>query len=284
MKELVLNFQRNKEKILNKLLKQFKLNRLSEIKSENLDEAFLHFEALETIYAVDKDFLQLSPIFNKSVANDNFVNNNLKKTLKDNTHMGDKKYFISSPHISKKTNKYTITFVKKIEDRYLALDFDLFKLLKEFNCLDKKSKLFINGVKFIYSIIGFCLTIFSLILIFYALYNFINHLFIDSSDIFQSIFKSTIGLTLGLAIFDLAKNLLEHEVIFKDNINEEHGGNRLLIKFLTSIMIALSIESLMLVFKIAISDYKDILYAVYLILAIGFLLISMSQFNKYLSK
>ncbi len=237
MKELVLNFQRNKEKILNKLLKQFKLNRLSEIKSENLDEAFLHFEALETIYAVDKDFLQLSPIFNKSVANDNFVNNNLKKTLKDNIHMGD-----------------------------------------------KKSKLFINGVKFIYSIIGFCLTIFSLILIFYALYNFINHLFIDSSDIFQSIFKSTIGLTLGLAIFDLAKNLLEHEVIFKDNINEEHGGNKLLIKFLTSIMIALSIESLMLVFKIAISDYKDILYAVYLILAIGFLLISMSQFNKYLSK
>ena len=87
-----------------------------------------------------------------------------------------------------------------------------------------------------------------------------------------------------MAIFDLAKNLLEHEVVFKDYTTEAHGSNTLLIKFLISIVIALAIEALMMVFKIAISDYKDILYAVYLLLGIGFLLVTMSQYNKYLIK
>jgi hypothetical protein len=164
------------------------------------------------------------------------------------------------------------------------MDFDFYKLLKEYNHTDLKAKLFTNGVQIIYGIIGISLTIFALILIFYSLYDFMNHLLGEANNIFQSIFKSTIGLTLGLAIFDLAKNLLEHEVVFKDYTTEAHGSNTLLIKFLISIVIALAIEALMMVFKIAISDYKDILYAVYLLLGIGFLLVTMSQYNKYLAK
>lgn len=285
MKELINIFQKNKLDILDKLLEKVKRNKLNDIKSENLDEAFLHFNALETIYAVDHNFLQLSPIFNRDKNHGELINNKIKKTLKKNINIDeDKEYFISSPYIANKTNRYTITFVKKIDERLIALDFDLFKLLNEFNHMDTRSKLFISSVKLIYGIIGISLTLFALILIFYAIYDFWNNLFIESSNIFHSIFKSTIALTLGLAIFDLAKNLLEHEVVFKEHFNEAHGGNKLLIKFMISIIIALAIEALMMVFKIAINDYKDISYAVYLLLAIGFLLISMSQYNKYLEK
>jgi hypothetical protein len=123
-----------------------------------------------------------------------------------------------------------------------------------------------------------------MILIIYSLYNFAYHSYIGDVEIFQLIFKSTIALTLGLAVFDLAKNLLEHEVVFKEQFNEAHGSNKLLEKFLISIIIALSIESLMTVFKIALTDYKDILYAVYLIIAVSVMIIALSYFNKNTKK
>ncbi|MFK2821854.1 hypothetical protein ACOJTA_02710 [Malaciobacter sp. WC5094] len=284
MKEFISIFQKNKIEILEKLLSKIKLANLKDLKSEQLYEAFLYFDALETIYAVDENFIQLSPIFNRNDKNGEFIVNKIKNTLKSNTNLKNKEYFISSPYVSDKTNKYIVTFVKKVEDRLIAMDFDFFKLLNEYSNTDIKTKLFVNIVQVVYAIIGISLTLFSLILIFYSIYDFASHIFGIADNIFQSIFKSTIGLTLGLAIFDLAKNLLDHEVIFKNHTNEAHGSNSLLIKFLISIIIALAIESLMMVFKIAISDYKDILYAIYLLFGIGFLLISMSQYNKYLNK
>jgi len=36
----------------------------------------------------------------------------------------------------------------------------------------------------------------------------------------------------------------------------------------------------MTVFKIALTDYKDIIYAVYLILAVSVMIVSLSYFNK----
>ncbi|MDN5053199.1 hypothetical protein [Aliarcobacter butzleri] len=258
-------------------------SKIDYLKSDELDKVFVDFNALDTIYAVDENFVQLSPIFNRDTKDGEFVNNKIKNSLKNNTYLKNE-CFISAPYVSSKTNKYVVTFVKKIDNKLIAMDFDFYKLLKEYNHTDLKAELFTNGVQIIYGIIGISLTIFALILIFYSLYDFMNHLLGEANNIFQSIFKSTIGLTLGLAIFDLAKNLLEHEVVFKDYTTEAHGSNTLLIKFLISIVIALAIEALMMVFKIAISDYKDILYAVYLLLGIGFLLVTMSQYNKYLIK
>lgn len=283
MKEFISIFQKNKLSIIQELLKKLAESKIDYLKSDELDKAFVDFNALDTIYAVDENFVQLSPIFNRDTKDGEFISNKIKNSLKNNTYLKNE-YFISSPYVSSKTNKYVVTFVKKIDNKLIAMDFDFYKLLKEHNHTDLKAKLFTNGVQIIYGIIGVSLTIFALILIFYSLYDFMNHLLGAANNIFQSIFKSTIGLTLGLAIFDLAKNLLEHEVVFKDHTTEAHGSNTLLIKFLISIVIALAIEALMMVFKIAISNYKDILYAVYLLLGIGFLLVTMSQYNKYLAK
>jgi hypothetical protein len=283
MKEFISIFQKNKVSIIQELQKKLAESKINHLKSNELDKAFIDFNALDTIYAVDENFVQLSPIFNRDTKDGEFISNKIKNSLKNNTYLKNE-YFISSPYVSSKTNKYVVTFVKKIDNKLIAMDFDFYKLLKEHNHTDLKAKLFTNGVQIIYGIIGVSLTIFALILIFYSLYDFMNHLLGAANNIFQSIFKSTIGLTLGLAIFDLAKNLLEHEVVFKDHTTEAHGSNTLLIKFLISIVIALAIEALMMVFKIAISDYKDILYAVYLLLGIGFLLVTMSQYNKYLIK
>lgn len=282
MKELIRIFQSNKNDILEKLLHEINDSNIENIENNKLDVAFLYFEALDTIYAVDEQFVQISPIFKRN-HEDGTLTEKIKSSLKKNVPLGTSNYFLSAPYVSDKSNKFVVTLVKRMDKRLIAFDFDLYKLLKEMKHAGVSAKLFINASKIIYGLIGISLTLFALILIFYSIYDFSSKIFTDATNIFQLIFKSTIGLTLGLAIFDLAKNLLEHEVIFKDEFHEAHGGNHLLMKFFISILIALAIEALMMVFKIALkSDYHETLYAVALILAISFMLIAMSQFNKYI--
>lgn len=238
--------------------------------------------ALDTVYAVDENFVQLSPVFNRHSADGDYTDS-VKTTLKENINIDHAGHFISAPYVSDKTHKFVVTLVKQIGDRLIAFDFDLYKLLSDLKHVKPSAMLFVDGSKLIYAVIGVSLALFAMILVSYAMYDFAYRMLGDAANIFELIFKSTIGLTLGLAIFDLAKNLLEHEVVFKEEYHETHGGNRLLMKFLISIVIALAIESLMMVFKIALkSSFEDTLYAVYLILTIGFMLIAMSQFNKYI--
>ncbi|MGA9045111.1 MAG: hypothetical protein WB308_00400, partial [Sulfuricurvum sp.] len=92
----------------------------------------------------------------------------------------------------------------------------------------------------------------------------------------QHVFKSIIGITLAIAIYDLAKTILEKEVFFRSLTLEEGNEYATLTKFLTSIIIALSIESLMVVFKVAINDISQMDYAFYLISGVGILIVSMA--------
>ena len=98
------------------------------------------------------------------------------------------------------------------------------------------------------------------------------------------IFKPIIALTLSIAIFDLAKTILEQEVFFKSYSKNSKVETKILTKFLTTIIIALSIEALIVVFKIAINDYVQMINAFYLIAGIALILISLTVFIFYSNK
>jgi hypothetical protein len=70
-------------------------------------------------------------------------------------------------------------------------------------------------------------------------------------------FSSIIFITLGLAIFDLAKTTLEEEVLMHKDIFRHSSTRRTITRFMAAIMIAVSIEALLLMFKSAIGagDY-----------------------------
>jgi uncharacterized membrane protein len=97
----------------------------------------------------------------------------------------------------------------------------------------------------------------------------------------NKVFKSTILLTLSLAIVDLVKAIFEEEVLGRE---KKRGGSddshQTMVRFLGSIIIALSIEALMLVFKFALTDPNKLLYAVYLLGGIGVLILSLSVYLK----
>lgn len=95
-------------------------------------------------------------------------------------------------------------------------------------------------------------------------------------------FESTIVLTLALALFDLVKAIFDEEVLGK-SAKENSGVSRTMVRFLSSIIIALAIEALMLVFKFAITSPEQIIYAVWLISGVSLLLIALSVY-LYMSK
>ena len=101
-----------------------------------------------------------------------------------------------------------------------------------------------------------------------------------SIDINQ-MFEATILLTLSLAIFDLVKAIFEEEVLGKEKKQGSAEGHQTMIRFLGSIIIALSIEALMLVFKSALTDPGKLQYAVYLMAGVSFLLLSLSVYIKF---
>ncbi len=100
----------------------------------------------------------------------------------------------------------------------------------------------------------------------------------------DDMFKATILLTLSLAIFDLAKTLIEEEVLGRHNKDEAGSIHKTMVRFLGSIIIALAIEALMLVFKFAITDPTNIIFAVYLIGGVALLLISLAYYVKSVSR
>lgn len=70
-----------------------------------------------------------------------------------------------------------------------------------------------------------------------------------SGDIHLKPFSIIIYLTLALAIFDLGKTTLEEEVLMHKDIFRHSSTRRTITRFMAAILIAVSIEALLLMFK-----------------------------------
>jgi len=66
----------------------------------------------------------------------------------------------------------------------------------------------------------------------------------------------------------------------KEKTEGSGDGHQTMIRFLGSIIIALSIEALMLVFKFALTDPEKLLYAVYLLAGVTALMVGLSVYIK----
>ena len=107
----------------------------------------------------------------------------------------------------------------------------------------------------------------------YAFYTFGCYFVkLEDSLSLDVVFKPVIALTLGLAVYDLGRTIVEEEVLPKTQKIRDGFNAKTLINFSVSILIALLIESLLVVFKISINDYKDLPYAAWLIAALSLLL------------
>jgi hypothetical protein len=265
-------------------------NRLPSLSEEMIMPRLLKIKAdlqnCEGVYLLNNRGVQITPTF---AANEQ-IDDDAGKIRADRAYyyraVRESRCTITDPYPSLITGDLTVTASQPIycEDgdlKYVAcLDMPLDEVLKitHLNTFDTFfSKLF----KYSYAAFAFALIAVAGLLFMSGVQTFfikeitVSHLVIDD------MFKATILLTLSLAIFDLAKTLIEEEVLGQRREYHVSGPHKTMVKFLGSIIIALSIEALMLVFKFAITDPEKLMYAMFIIGGVAMLLISLAVYIKF---
>ena len=280
MKEIIELFKKHRDTIENYLVTIIENNSLECSDKNNIKSSFLRLESLQTIYLIGDDFKQISPSFYPNAKDETRIGMN-KKRYFSNVIFNEKNIYVTSPYLHHKTGKSSITIVKKFEDKYVVFDVDVLGILEELRLIEHNTK-FDKVNRFVYSLGGYSLALVSVFLILYGVYIFLTVFFLsDSGFVLNEVFKSIVSITLGLAIYDLAKTIIAHEVLFKGIGADDTDQYKILGKFLSSIIIALSIESLMVVFKIALGDYTDLGYAFFLILGVTIMIIGLGMFHNF---
>ena len=284
MEEFLTIYERNKNKIEDFILRSIhNLGTIKRYEHKKYNKVFSTFPSLELIYIVNKESkIQTSP---------NYFRNKIDKDAmnQDREYIIEKLYFkeryaaFSSPYISNATRSNCITVSIKEDDSIIFFDFNLETLLERLELIEL-NKPFHTLTKFFYGLAGFSMVLLSIFIIIYSLFGFFTSIIIHNDFTLDAIFKPIIALTLGIAIFDLAKTILEQEVFFKSYSRNAKVDTKMVTKFLITIIIALSIEGLMVVFKIAIENYTEMINALYLITGISFIIIALSIFIYLTSK
>eukprot|EP01022_Parablepharisma_sp_SALTPOND_P025372 TRINITY_DN59098_c0_g1_i1.p1 TRINITY_DN59098_c0_g1~~TRINITY_DN59098_c0_g1_i1.p1 ORF type:complete len:295 (-),score=13.89 TRINITY_DN59098_c0_g1_i1:532-1416(-) len=279
MKEAIVVFKKNRAIVESFLRSTIELNHIEACETESYSKLFSVFSSLELVYKVDNNFKQISTYYYKDKEDDS-TKGLVKSHLFNKALIRKDDLFISNPYISSHTGNPCVTVVKPVDDGYVVFDFNLVKVLIQLKLIEINAP-FDFVAKLIYGVIGFGLLIFSVFLAIYSGFYFISSILTDGLNDIKTMFTPIIALTLGLAIFDLSKTILEQEVFYKNHHAEANIENKILSKFLISIIIALSIEALMVVFKITLSDYSEMVNALYLIAGISLLILSLGIFSYF---
>ncbi len=186
---------------------------------------------------------------------------------------------VTEPYLSSINRDLTISAAMKVHCQdcqcIVVLDIDLAATI-EFLMGDTPRRRFQPFFKSIYSLITIGLFLVVAALLYSAFSELIALFTID--DVREAQLKPfgiIIFLTLGLAIFDLGKTMLEEEVLMHKDIFRHSSTRRTITRFIAAIMIAVSIESLLLMFKAALGYGSDFTSAVLMMFAAVGLLVGL---------
>lgn len=254
------------------------LSALIEIKSQLKD--------CEGVYVLDEHGIQVTPTYTSH-----------EKIKNEGEDRSDKAYFykairtkkcdITDPYPSRYSEDgLTVTVSQAIYSSnnelngVACVDMPLDEVIKISN-MNMLEVVFSNFFKVTYSLFAFALMAVALLLFVKGVESFFLHDITPDHFEIKYVFEATILLTLALAIFDLSKTLIEEEMLGWSKGSHVSGPHKTMVKFLGSIIIALSIEALMLVFKFAITNPDQLMYAMYIIAGVALLILSLAVYIKF---
>jgi len=277
MKEYIDAYYKNKDKvdgfIEDSLLNFGEINGLEE---KHFQSIFQTFRSLELMYVVDANTsIQTSPNIYINRLDDS-ASKQSRAYLIERLQIKDNGFAFTAPYKSSATQNLCLTVTKKENDKIIFLDFDLKRLLERLKLIERHATF--DGIQLsFYLFTGVFMGLIAAAAVLYSLFDFVENIYAMDLDI-HTIFKPIIATTLGLAIFDLAKTILEQEVFYKSYVKDSKETVKLLTKFLFTILIALAIETLMVVFKIAMKENGEMINALYLMSGISLIILSLSVF------
>ena len=243
-----------------------------------------HYPFADLIYTLDKRGIQTSENMACPAKSNKFQNDAVGADrsqrpyfLLAKDHEG---IIVTDPYLSSASRNLCISAILRLCDAdsnvigYLVLDIDLNETM-EFLMGDSTRKAFVPAFRVVYSFIAFGL--FSVVgVLLYSSFSEVISLFsfgFDKHDFYLKPFGVIIYLTLGLAIFDLGKTILEEEVLMHKDIFRHSSTRRTITRFIAAILIAVSIEALLMMFKSAMGDADHMSQAVLMMsTAVGLLI------------
>ena len=180
---------------------------------------------------------------------------------------------VTEPYFSTANRKLSISasIRRSYEEgsvEYLVLDCDVAAII-EFLMGDAARRRFQPYFKLVYATIVAGLFAVVGLLLYSALIELSGLLSPGSSvhELHLKPFGVVIFLTLALAIFDLGKTTLEEEVLMHKDIFRHSSTRRTITRFIAAILIAVSIEALLLMFKAALGDAQYLERATWMMVA-----------------
>ncbi len=201
--------------------------------------------------------------------------------LADNSHTID----ITAPYMSATTGHLCLSAALKRTNEegeiqgYLVIDIHLTHIIEFLRGdeLRRKASPFFCGV---YSLMVVGLMGVAGIMLYIAFQSLLNIFPIDTSKSHPpyELFEVIIFITLSLAIFDLGKTILEEEVLMHKDVFRHSSTRRTITRFLAAILIAVSIEALLSMFKASLGDIEHMNSAVYMMLSVVGLLLALGGY------
>lgn len=266
-------------------------NHLPSVSIETLTSRLLKIRGdlkdLEAAYLLDAKGNQVTPTYLKNGKKEEDIGENRSTRAYYYRAMKERRCTITDPYPSLLNDELTVTASEPIFDEhgdivYVAcIDLPLAEVLRIAHPLASETAAG-RFFKIIYAIFSVALSFVALLLFVKGIEGFLaygmgNYDRIEIKDIFEA----TILLTLSLATFDLVKTLFEEEVLGRSKKDPASDIHKTMVRFLGSIIIALSIEALMLVFKFAMTAPEMLLNAIYIIGGVAVLIMSLAVYIRF---
>jgi hypothetical protein len=274
-------FQKNLPNHLPSATAEHLVDRLRKIKGD--------LQGAEAVYLLDAVGNQVGPTYLKEGKIEDDTGKNRSTRAYYYRAMHERRCTITDPYPSLLNDELTVTASEPIFDEngeivfVACLDMPLTEVLRIAHPLALESfagKFFRTS----YALFSMALLAVSLLLFVKGIESFLIYGLGHAERIeIKDIFESTILLTLSLAIFDLVKTLFEEEVLGRHKKDPNSDIHKTMVRFLGSIVIALSIEALMLVFKFAMTEPAMLINAIYIIGGVAALLIGLAIYIRFTS-
>ncbi len=243
----------------------------------------------DLLYILDEEGIQITEFL---MTDDS---ESMQKGRGINRDRSQRPYFLSSkdsdsvvttePYFSIARRQLCISGALRLHNRdsglsgYLILDFDLEQTLS-FLMGDTRRRQFEPWFRGVYSLIVFGLMVVVALLLYTAFSEIVSLFTVPHTVEDEKLkpFGIVIFLTLGLAIFDLGKTVFEEEVLMPKEYFRLSATRRTITRFIAAILIAVSIEALLLMFKSVLGDPNSIMAAVAMMVGAVGLLIGLGIF------
>ena len=117
-------------------------------------------------------------------------------------------------------------------------------------------------------------------LIAYGTHQAVVSVFVPGQDIASTLLDAVGYVVISIAVFGVAKYLLEEEVLREREMRNATEARRSLTKFISTIAIAVFLEALVMVFQVGKQRVSDMVYPTLLLLAGIGLIVGLGVFQR----